>query len=271
MERIKNFIRQIASIIKKREMRILPGQLAFFLVLSLVPMLTLMVFLFSRFSLSLDTMIEFVSESFPKEVSEMIIPNISNSGSTFNVFMFMLTGFFIASNGPHSIIIASNLLYEIEGGSFIKRRTKALFMTFVLVSLFLFTVIVLGFGSTILKLILDFNIVKSFTTELYQIIEFAKWPLSMLFMFVSIKLLYTIAPDSQIPSRYMNKGSLFTTFGWAFVTSIYSYYISNIADYGIFYGGLSNLVILMIWIYILSYIFVLGIAINTNYYKSIKR
>jgi membrane protein len=267
MARIKKFIKQILNITKKREMRILPGQLAFFLVLSLVPMLTLMVFLFTRFSLSLDTIIEFVVESFPKEVSDMIIPSINNTGSSFNVLIFMLTGFFIASNGPHSIIITSNLLYDIEGGNFVKRRTKALFMTFVLVSLFMFTVVVLGFGSTILKLVLDFNIVKNFTNELFQIIELTKWPLSMLFMFISIKLLYTIAPDSPIPSKYMNKGSLFTTFGWAFITSIYSYYVSNIVDYGIFYGGLANLVILMIWIYILAYIFVLGIAINTNHYK----
>ena len=271
MEKIKKFGLQILSIIKKQEMRILPGQLAFFLVLSLVPMVTLMVFIFSRFSLSVDTIVNFIEGSFPSEVSEMIIPSITAKANSFNVLVFMITGFYIASNGPHSIIVASNMLYNLESASFVKRRTKAIFMTFILVFLFIFTVIFLAFGSSILKIILEFNVIKNFTSELLQIVDLIKWPFSMGLMFFAIKLLYTIAPDSSIPSKYMNKGSLFTTFGWAFVTSIYSYYVTNIADYGIFYGGLSSLVILMIWIYILAYIFVLGIAINTSTYQQVKK
>ena len=51
------------------------------------------------------------------------------------------------------------------------------------------------------------------------------------------------------------------------VTAIYSFYANNIANYDIFYGGLSNVIILMMWVYILAYILVLGIAINANSYR----
>lgn len=272
MEKIKNSIKNILKITDKREMRILPGQLAFFMVLSLVPTITLLIFVFTNFSISLDVVVNFIEETFPREISKLITPSISYSGSFMNIILFMIMGFIIASNGPHSIIVASNVLYKIDGGNFIKRRTKAIFMTILLILLFLFTTVILAFGSYILRIILDFNIIRNFNQELYQIIELTKWPISMMFMFFIIKLLYTIAPDSTIPSRFMNKGAAFTTFGWALVTSIYSQYIGNVANYGIFYGGLSNLVILMIWIYILAYIFVLGIAINTNHYnESIKQ
>ena len=49
---------------------------------------------------------------------------------------------------------------------------------------------------------------------------------------------------------------------------IYAYYASHFSNYDLFYGGLSNIVILMIWIYALSYILVVGIAINVNEYQN---
>ena len=33
-----------------------------------------------------------------------------------------------------------------------------------------------------------------------------------------------------------------------------------------FYGNISNIIILMTWVYIISYIFVIGIGINANDY-----
>ena len=50
--------------------------------------------------------------------------------------------------------------------------------------------------------------------------------------------------------------------GWIVATAIYSYYINNYAHYSTIYGGLANLVILLLWFYLLAYIFVVGIALN---------
>ena len=90
---------------------------------------------------------------------------------------------------------------------------------------------------------------------------------AFIIMFCLIKAIYTMAPDKKVSSMYVNKGALFTTVGWLFVTAIYAFYANNIANYNRFYGGLSNIAILMIWIYLISYVFVLGIAINTSYYE----
>ena len=81
-----------------------------------------------------------------------------------------------------------------------------------------------------------------------------------------VKMIFTISPDSPIPSKNMNKGALFTTLSWIIVTSAYSLYVSNFADYNIFYGSLANIVVLMMWIYILSYTLVIGMAINSDHY-----
>ena len=63
-------------------------------------------------------------------------------------------------------------------------------------------------------------------------------------------------------------GSLFTTLIWTIATAIFSYYLHYFARYDIIYGNLSSIVMLMMWIYILAYVFVMGMAINTINYNN---
>lgn len=266
-DKFKTLYQSIRKIQKRREMRILPGQLAYFLFLSLVPMITLLGFLLTRVPINLDAIVNLVGDTVPLEVRELIVDNFEAPKINLNVIIFMFTGFFVASNGPHSIIVASNAMYNLEGKNLIKRRIKAIFMTILLVSLFSFIVFVVAFGSVIMKFILDFNLFSIISDELYLLFILFQWPVSLLFIFIVIKILYTIAPDYPIPSKHVNKGAAFTTIGWSLVTGGYSYYVSNFANYGLFYGSLSNIIILLIWIYILAYVLVFGIAINASSYK----
>ena len=265
MERIKRIIKKLFKIINRDEMKILPGHLAFFLVLSVVPIIALIGFIASFFSVSLDSLVNTMQSSLPNEINDLLIPYITGKGIDINVGLSMLMVFIIASNGAHSIIVASNTLYNINNSNYLKRRIKAFFMTFLLVSLFIFIIVILAFGDYILAAIMNLGFLKNIK-HLYHIITLLKWPLSYFLILFSLKILFTFAPDSHIPSKYVNKGVQFTTIGWIFITAIYSYYVKHFAHYDIFYGGLSNIIILMMWIYILAYILVIGIAINANKY-----
>lgn len=266
MIKIKEIIKRILKITKREEMRILPGQVAFFLVLSIVPTIALIGFILSLFSLSVDTAINFMKESFPKEAANLFIPIISGKGIDANVITFMIFGFFIASNGPHSIITASNMLYGFKSDDYLKQRIKAIFMTILLVMLFTAISFLIGFSGVILKTILTFEILENFTNEIYYLLLIIKWPIAFIIVFFLVKVIYTMAPDNNLPSKYVNKGTLFTTVGWSLVTAVYSYYVDNFTNYNIFYGGLSNIVIMMMWIYFLSYILIMGIVVNTTSY-----
>lgn len=267
---IKNILKKIYFIIRKPEMLILPGNLAFFLVLSVIPIIILIGLIASTFSLSLDLVIEFINENVPTQISEILETFISGKGIDFNIVFFTITAFILASNGPHSIIVTSNTLYNFEQGNYLNRRIKALILTIVLVLLFIFIIVVLAFGNVILKAIFEIGILKNLSNLAYSLFVYLKWPIAFFIIFFNVKLLYTIAPDKNIPSKYVNQGALFTTLGWILTTAIYSYYVANFSKYDIFYGSLSNIIILMMYIYFLSYILVLGIAINSNSYKMLK-
>ena len=227
MDQIKSYIQKLMGIISKEEMRILPGNLAFFLVLSIIPIITLVGLICSMFSISLVDITNMVSEIIPEEVETLLFPFISGKTDIGNLTWYFILGFVLASNGAHSIIIASNALYHIKNESYLKRRIKALFLTIILIFLFLFVLIFLAFGNSILKFILSLKIFVAIASKIYSIFILLKWPIATIFIFLMIKLLYTMAPDRHISSKYVNHGAAFTTIGWLIITAIYSYYANN--------------------------------------------
>lgn len=266
----KDYSKRIFDLIMKPEMKILPGQLAYFLILSIFPLLTLLGYIGSKVTLLSSPFISIISKFLPNSFNDILLPFLTKSSITGNVAFVMILGFILVSNGTHSIIITSDELYGIDYGDYLKRRVKAFFMIFILLFLFMFVVIVLAYGNIIVNNIMNLNILSRFKNNIYFAFVFIKWPVSFILFFWILKFMYTIAPDEEIPSKYMNKGALFTTFGWIITTFAYSYYVTNFANYSLFYGSLSGIIVMMIWIYLLSFIFVMGIAINADEYLAYK-
>lgn len=262
-ETLKNFI----DIINKPDVRVLPGTIAFFLFMSIVPIIMLGAFIFSKFSFELINVFDIFRELIPSDVYKLLAPIISNIEFGSLSGWYIILGLVLASNGTHSIILASNKLYGIENKSYIYRRIKALIMILATSTVFFFVLFVLGFGNNILKFVLSLEIFNEIGTTIYNIFIILKWPIAFVVIALLIKVLYTLAPDKKIPSKYVDRGAIFTTLGWIVATALYSYYATNVANYDLIYGSLSSIMVLLLWVYVMSYILVLGIAINTNIYE----
>lgn len=267
MDIIKRYLKKLFKLINKEEMKILPGHLSFFLILSLIPTITLVAVICHIFGISTIDIINLASTIVPEAVMDLIKPFVDSNGNSGAVLYFII-GFILVSNGAHAIILTSNTLYEIKDTNYLKGRIKALFLTILLMFLFVFILIVLAFGNKILGFILSFKIFSNVSVLIYNLFIYLKWPIAFLVIYILLKLIYTIAPDKKIKSESVTRGSIFTTIGWISITAIYSYYANNIANYDMFYGNLSNIIILMMWIYIIAYIFAIGIAINVSSYNN---
>lgn len=263
---MKKFFKKIFDIFMKPEMMILPGQLAFFIVLAIFPMLTLIGYVGSNISLFSNAFLSIMHNIIPENFLKILLPFITDSHITGNIAFFLIIGFYLISNGTNSLIVASNELFGLKHDPFLKRRIKAFFMIILLMGLFIFNVLVLAYGNIIIKEIINLEIFENVSDKLYTIFVLLKWPVAFIGIFWAIKLFYSIAPDDTIPSKYMNKGALFTTVFWVVGTAVYSLYTSNFDNYKMFYGGISTIMVMMIWVYYLSYILVMGIAINSTDY-----
>ncbi len=262
MKILKDYWKNFWNVFWQPDMLILPGQLAYFFFLSVVPILTLISYGASYLNLSVDFISNFVTKAFGNDIANLVVPMVSNTQFSTGYIITLLIGYFIASNGAASIIVISNKIYGIKDSGFLRRRIKAIVMTIFIVILFIFMLTVPVFGDKIIELITYVNLNARITRQLTIIMKVLKGPVSWFVIFLFIKILFTMAPDRRLPSSYVNYGAIFTSISWILVTAVYSYYINNYANYSMFYGGLANIVILMLWVYLLAYIFVIGMGLN---------
>jgi membrane protein len=264
LKKFKKWIDEIRDINSNPVMSVLPGQLAFFFVLSIPPLISLVGIIGSALSLSTEGFLTFINESFPASTSSLIIPIINGNGINSSILIFIIGALFMVSKGTNAVIITSNTLYKIDESDKIKRQIKSLFLVMMLVILMAFIIVVPVFGDTIMALLKNIDQINNIFSELMIVYNAIKLPITFIFIYFIIKLIYTIAPDKLVKSRDVTFGALFTTTIWIIATKLYTYYVINFAKYDIFYGNIANLIILLLWIYLLSYIFVLGMALNVT-------
>ena len=257
MEKARDFIIKVLRILLMPEMRILPAHLAFFLVITLIPLIALIATLAAFLSISTESIRIAIVEYVPGGIADILNSIIKGNGINFNIIVFFASAF----------LLASNEIYKAQPRNILSRRLKAIAMTFILISLFLFLFLIPVFGSSLLEIVrrgTGNNTIIRIIQEMFKIL---KYPLILLILFTNIKLMYVIAPDQKIPSRTANKGAIFTTIGWVLSTEIFTFYIEKFSKYDLFYGSISNILVLLLWVYLLSYIFVLGMVINASNYK----
>ena len=75
-KKVKDFNKRIIHILSRSDMLILPGQLAFFLLLAIVPTITIIAYAASLFNISIDFISNFMIKAFGSNVKELIIPII---------------------------------------------------------------------------------------------------------------------------------------------------------------------------------------------------
>ena len=267
MEKARTFMLKIFRYLMRPEMRILPGQLAFFLVMTIIPMLALIVTIAAALSISIETIRVAISESIPVGLANILNGIISGDGINFNIIVFYFSAILLASNGTYSMINTSNEIYKVKPKNIISRRIKAIVMIFIIMLLLIFLLAVPVFGGTISDIIISITGSRNIPLMIKKILTVFKYPIMLVFLFVNIKLMYIIAPDEEIPSKTTNQGAAFSAVGWVLATEIFSFYLEKFATYDVFYGSISNILVLFLWVYLLSYIFVLGMVINASSYK----
>ena len=261
MKKFKNYIKRIIKLVNRDEMNILPGHLAFNIVLMVVPVFSLIGVLGSN--LDLTRILSGLDASIPDAVMDIITSAINIKSNNFNLILFIIFSIWIASSGFRAIMSSSDILFKIKGIKGVKRYLKSFLMVLFLFILIGFIIIVPIFGDYIINLLIDIFGKSNFLINTYHIL---KYPISIILMFFLIKIIYMISLSIKINSKYFNNGSWFTTISWFILTRIYSFHLNNYSSYNLYYGSLSNILILLVWVYLLSYLFIIGLALNADNY-----
>ena len=92
-----------------------------------------------------------------------------------------------------------------------------------------------------------------------------RWPILIAIIFTAVCVLYRVAPNRQPPRwRWIVPGALFATLAWLGASWLFSLYVENFANYNKTFGALAAPVILLLWLYWSTLIFILGATLNAE-------
>ncbi|MCW2607170.1 MAG: ribonuclease [Frankiales bacterium] len=246
---------------------LLAAGVAFYAFLALFPGLIAMVTLYGLVAdpATVQDQIESISRALPPETATLIADQLreitsTDSGSLgVGLVVSLLAALFSASGGVQNMMKAINLAYdEKETRGFLKLRGTALLLTlgavvFLVVAVGLVAVVPVVFDA------LSLGVVGTFFGQV------ARWAALVAFVVVALAVLYRYAPDrDNARLEWVGVGSIAATVLWVVGSAGFSLYVSNFGKYGKTYGALAGVVVLLLWLFLTSYIVLFGAEVNAE-------
>jgi membrane protein len=176
---------------------------------------------------------------------------------------FILALFF-ATNGIHTLMHAFNKSSLIvETRTWLKQRFIALNLTLLIAFSLILGVSVMIIGEFTINFLINELNLKEGKFWIYLIMV-SRWIIIILVYFITISLLYRYGPANSKKWKFFSAGSWLATI-LAVITSIgFTYYINNFGAYNKLYGSIGTLLVMMIWLYLNSFILLLGFELNAS-------
>ena len=244
--------------------------MAFYLLLSIIPLFILLSQLLGLFSISLGSIKDWLDiESMLKvEGADMILSMLDYSPSGVNSVFLALTAAWAASKAQFSMMRITNYTLtdgRSTGQGYLRDRIRSLKTVVITVFTLAFALVILVYGEVILKLV--FGIVAG--TEIAEMTwVLIRWPAAAVLYFLMVSYNDYVLPTHRIPFGAVVPGSIFASVGMMAVTGFYSAYSSASANYDLLYGSFSNFVALMFWFYLLAWVQFLGVILNKVWWES---
>jgi membrane protein len=175
------------------------------------------------------------------------------------VFGF-LVALWSANAGMKAIFDALNIIYgEREKRSIVWLNVVSLFFTFCAIA---GALVVIG-AVVVFPLLLAAFGASSFDAPL--MIGVLRWPGMFVLVIIGLAVLYRYGPSRRLAKwRWTSVGSVFAAVVWLTMSSLFSWYLGNFANYDATYGGLGAVIGLMMWMWLSTIVVLVGAQLNSE-------
>jgi membrane protein len=253
---------------------ILAGGVAFFAFLSLFPALIAALTLYGLVAdpATVARQVEDLAAGLPRDTQPIVAGTLqsltSPEGTALGIGLIVsvLLALWSASGGTANLMTAINLAYdEDETRGFVRLRGTALALT---LGAIVFVLLALGLVAVV-PVVLDALPLGVIGTVIAQVL---RWALLVGVAVVALAVVYRVAPDRDSPRfRWTSPGAVVATVLWVAGSAAFSLYVNNFGSYNATYGALAGVAVLMLWLYLTSYIVLLGAEINAESERQTRR
>lgn len=242
------------------------AQIAYFFFMASMPTLIVLSQVLGLFDVSLDFIKVWLESHVSESVYNLMVGFFSaNSVQVTNIILILValwsaSGLEFSLGRLESHVLTSGT-YRFE---FWTERVKAIPTAVISIATIAVSLIIYVYGENILQAFFHHS---SFARYLVAL----RLPLAAGMFFLMILMNYYILPRIKVPIRGLLPGTIFAWSGIMVVTVIYSVYCDRIAHYNILYGAFANIVALMLWFYLISWVLCIGMMFNKAWDDVMKR
>lgn len=233
------------------------AQIAYFFFMASVPTLIVVSQLMGIFDVSLDFIREWISRHIDSSISSFVMGLFSASSVRFANTVMIIVALWAASSLEFSLT-RLNAYVMTEGRfrfNYWSERFKAIPTAFLTLATVAVTLILYVYGDELTKQLVTSSLLLKFMFAI-------KFPLVVSMFFIMIIMSYYSISRIRVPLKCIIPGAVFATVGIAVITVFYGFYIEFIADYNILYGSFANIVALLLWFYLISWVLCIGMMVN---------
>lgn len=212
-----------------------------------------------------------VFEVVPPGTEEIVLYNFTERGQRPVSLLIgaTLLALWAASGVMASLMQGFQAAYRIEKGRpFLKQRMMAILLVIFVALPIVAASSLVVFGArtervafTSIGLLEEEQQLRGWVSLLGQLLRYIVALGAIVF---STALLYYIGPSRRNRLRRVLPGATVATALWWAATTIFGWYVRNIANYNVLYGSIGAVVALLVWMYILSVIALYGCEFNAE-------
>lgn len=235
------------------------AELAFWFLLGFFPMAVSVVSIASLFHPiggSRGTLMLYVGKVLPSSASGLVGRVLGQTTGGGRAWFTLLFALWSSSSATSGIMETLNAISDTkEQRSWWKAKLVAVFLaiaTGVVLTTALITVL---FGPELLLRLLP-NVAGA---DLWKV---AQWPAAGVLLVLALLCLYRFAPSVKQRWTRIIPGSAIGAVIWIVASLIFRFYVRHFSDFGLLYGSLGTLIILILWFYLSGIAILIGGEIN---------
>ena len=252
------------------------GGLTYFLVMSLFPALLVgvsLLGLFGQQTIVTDATKYLQDAGAPDDVLNIVnssldsIVSSSNSKALFPLVIGLLLGLNAASGAYGAAGRALNVAFgEPEQRGFVKKKGTQVLFTLVVILLGLVTLVCVLVGGSVA---VDLFGAIGLGEAVGEVWRYGRWAVALLSTMLIFGIVYAFAPDlPKEKFRFITPGAVLAVVLWILASVAFFFYVSNFSNYNATYGAFAGPVILLLWLYVTSLVFLLGGELNAVYERA---
>ena len=267
MSRLKKTAGAVASVfdmIAKKKVAVYAAASDYFLFMSLVPILMLLVSLIRYLPFTQADVLGLFADAVPKSVYNIItsiVGSIYRSGSGVITVSILLT-LFSASSAMRAIMKGLDAVYEVERReNVIVFFARAIVYMLILVLIIILSLVVMVYGSVILQTLHSLLPESGFVEKLFSLTKYMRYLVVLAILTLSFILLYRWVPAGEHHAACQWPGAVFCAVAWALFSWAFSLYVAISDKFGA-YGYIGTIMVAMMWMYYCFTFLLIGGCIN---------